>query len=262
MVRRPTWTVWYERHGSSTGGQLCRGSVWLYVGGCVYWQAAMWIFFFLFEPRLVEWETNSTSSGRQGNNCAFRSSRNIKGYLCSSPCHWAVLLFLLTSFVWPLNYTLCQNAAHLVNVVMFLLTVKYRGLMRESSFLRHTRIKSPLGSSVSCLTWNAYWRLYSLHHNLALYCKSWQNWMKIWLWVLFHGHFMKISLNITCTSGFLLNRYFWNGLKCFIRFLGIETPTSYSTLLTSCCSLPWRPFTCSQSICPQANRRFFKADDT
>lgn len=152
---------------------------------------------------------NSTSSGRQGNNCAFRSSRNIKGYLCSPLCHWAVLLFLLTSFVWLLNDILCQNAADLVNVVMFLLTVKYRGLMRESSFLSHTHIKSPLGSSVSCLTWNANWRLYSLYHTLALYCKSWQNWLKIWLWVLFHGHFIKISLNISCTSGFFIKPLFW-----------------------------------------------------
>ncbi len=105
----------------------------------------------LFEPCLLKWRTNSTSSSRQGNDCAFCSSRKIKNYLCSPPCHWAVLLFLLTSFVWLLNDTLCQIAAHLVNVVMFLLTVKYRGLMRESSFLRHTRIKSPLGSRVSCL---------------------------------------------------------------------------------------------------------------
>lgn len=42
-------------------------------------------------------------------------------------------------------------------------------------------IKSPLGSSVSCLNWSTYCRLYSLYHNLALYCKPWQNWMKICL---------------------------------------------------------------------------------
>ncbi len=56
-----------------------------------------------FEPCLLKWRTNSTSSSRQGNDCAFCSSRKIKDYLCSPPCHWAVLLFLLTSFVWLLN---------------------------------------------------------------------------------------------------------------------------------------------------------------
>ncbi len=90
--------------------------------------------------------------------------------------------------------------------------------------------------------------MYSLYHNLMLYCKPWQNWMKICIWVLFHGHFIKISLNIKCTSGFVLNRSLWNGFRCFIRLLGIKSSMSYSTLSPLGCSSLWHPLALSQSV--------------
>ncbi len=108
------------------------------------------------------------------------------------------------------------------------------------------------------LNWSTYCRLYSLYHNLALYCKPWQNWMKIYS---ISWSFYKISLNIKCTSGFLLNRSLWNGFRCFIRLLGNEA--LYVLLNSFTLGLQFAVASaCSQSICPTDEQTVLKGNDT